>query len=208
MKNDALVSIIGSDVRAILMRIFVTDKDKIFKPKDLSTNLKVTPQVLNDEIKFLLQDGIIRKRKGTERSVGKNKKDKNVEFSGYSFNRNYEYRAILESLVLQTLSIANKSFVRVVGETLGHLDLFVTAGVFSRRSKDSVDMLVVAEKVNPTKMKVVTKELSKLVGKEVRVIYLDTNDFVYRYNLNDKSIRDILDNSPQVHIDGLKIFKE
>ena len=205
MKDDALSIITGNPLRAKLVRLFILEKDVCFHPEDLRINLKATQKDLNKELKSLERDGVIKSKKDYELLEDRKGKTKRVAFTGYIFNRKFLYRAILENLVIQTIPITNRSFVKEISTTVGPLELFVTGGIFSRNARTNADILIVGDSINEERLNKIIKELEKIVGKELRYMAFNTNEFAYRYNINDKLIRDILDNSPQIHIDNIGV---
>ena len=204
MSDDALGLIIGNSLRAKLLRLFITNKDEIFDPKDLKSSLSIQQTVLSKELRQLEKEGIIKKKKSLKIVVDKKDKKKKKEFTGFLFDRKFLYRATLENLILQTIPISTKSFIKAIS-TLGPLDAFITGGIFSRTASSQLDILIAGNDINEDKLKKIVRELEKMVGRKLRYMSLDTNEFVYRYNINDEVIRSLLDHSPQVHIDNIGV---
>ena len=208
MKNndDALISIIGLPVRAKLIRVFILDKDRIFDVSELAKTLKINSTELKEELNALIEDGIIKEKSGAKIVSSKTTdKIKKVNFNGYSFNRKYIYRTILESLVIQTMPIFGKSIIKAISTAAGPLSLLVTSGLFVRKYDSGADILMVGDSIDSDKVFKQVKELEKVLGRELRVLMFSTNEFMHRYNLKDRLIRDVMDTDSQVHVNNLNI---
>jgi hypothetical protein len=69
----------------------------------------------------------------------------------------------------------------------------IITGIFIGRTTDRVDLLVVGDKIKKKEIDRALQHIESVVGREVAYAYFDTEDFLYRLNVKDRLIRDILD---------------
>ena len=65
--------------------------------------------------------------------------------------------------------------------------------IFNLKDNSRVDLLIVGDKIRKNVLTTALKELEAEVGKELSYAVFETDDFMYRVNMYDKFIRDILD---------------
>lgn len=214
MKKDALISIIGNPIRARLIRLFVLNKEAVFDIKELQKTLKVSSARLTVEINDLITDEIVKRQKGIRRIEKKTKtktkkmevKEINESFIGVSFNKKCSFRSILEDLVLHTVPSEKDTLLRQLSQLTG-LKVLVTTGIFVRDNDAIADIMIAGENLDEKEFGKIVNNTEQLVGREFRCAIFDMNDFVHRLNINDRTVRDILDYPHFVHIDRLGLLE-
>ena len=93
--------------------------------------------------------------------------------------------------------------VRILSK-VPNLKVAILSGIFTFQIHSAVDILVVGDSVNRLRLNGVIDSLEKLVGQEVNYTLLSRKEYEYRRILNDRFVRDILDNPHIVLIDNLK----
>ncbi len=91
---------------------------------------------------------------------------------------------------------------------MGALKLVVVAGVFVGEWEGRVDLLVVGDRVDDLMLHRAIRLLESEVGKEIRYTLLTTQEFYYRFNMNDHLVRDVLDFTHRIVFDRLDIGLE
>ncbi len=69
----------------------------------------------------------------------------------------------------------------------------IVSGVFTKNEDSRVDLLIVGDKLNKAKTEEGVKKLEAEIGVELVYAVFTTKDFIYRVNMYDKLVRDILD---------------
>ncbi len=95
----------------------------------------------------------------------------------------------------------------VVGKKLRsipNVKLAVLSGVFTLQPRLPVDILLVGDDMNGTKMLHVLQEIEKLVGMEVNYAAMSAAEYDYRRMMSDRLVRDILDYPHLVIFKNLK----
>ena len=82
---------------------------------------------------------------------------------------------------------------------IGHVELALLTGQFTRDDSSGVDVLVVGD-INQAKMARFIAELEEAEGKELRYVILPLDNFHYRVQINDRFINNLLESKKQVII--------
>lgn len=191
--SSILAKLFDSADRLKLIRLFLLNPDNVFAPKETSTRAKISPQSNKRELNLLSSVGFIHRKKVTlEIPVRGTDKTKKKKIEGWSLDPSFPLLSPLRSLVLDTTPISRGGFLKKLRRT-GTIKLVVLAGIFIQHDDSRVDILVVGEKIKENMIEKVLKEVEAEVGKELIYAVFDTNDFIYRLNICDKFVRDVLD---------------
>jgi predicted nucleotidyltransferase len=175
-----LAKLFGSADRLKIVRLFLLNPEEVLAPKDISNRAKIKPASLRKEIKLLSDISFICKR-----TVKK-------KIKGWALNNSFPLLLPLKELVLDTTPVSRAELLKKM-KRAGQIKLVVLAGIFIRKPNSRVDILIVGDKVRKNILEKVLKEIEAEVGKELGYAVFTTKDFVYRLNIYDKFIRDVLD---------------
>jgi hypothetical protein len=76
---------------------------------------------------------------------------------------------------------------------VGRVKLLLVSGIFIKNKDTRVDLLVVGDKMKRSKIEEEMRKLEAEIGTELTYAIFDTKEFLYRLNMYDKLVRDILD---------------
>lgn len=172
---EILGKILGSLARVKIMRLFLLNQGEGFTSKDISKRSRVNTEVLRKELKLLSTVGFIKKRT----------KD-------YVFNPSFKYGTEMEGLLVNSDTVDNESILEIFKKT-GKVKLIIVSGVFIKNKDSRVDLLIIGDKLKRGKIEEGVKRLEAEIGIELVYAIYDTKEFMYRLNMYDKLIRDILD---------------
>ena len=175
---EILEKILGNGGRVKIMRLFLLNKNKNFKNKDIVRRSRVSPDVVRRELKLLASVDFIKKRSSVS--------------PDWSFNPLFKYAPQFEDLLVRSDSL-NKQKLLDNFKKIGKIKLFLVSGVFIKNDDSRVDLLIVGDKLSKAKIEESIRKLEAEIGAELVYAIFDTKDFVYRLNMYDKLIRDILD---------------
>ena len=157
------------------MRLFLLNRGKAFRSKDIVKRSRVNPDVVRREIRLLASVGFIKKRG-----------------SDWSFNSFFKYASEFEGLLINSDSL-NKETVVDNFKKVGKVKLIIISGIFIKNKDSRVDLLIVGDKMKRGKIDEGIRKLEAEIGAELVYAVFDTKEFIYRLNMYDKLIRDILD---------------
>jgi len=172
---EILGKILGNSARVKIMRLFLLNRNKGFTSKSVVKRSRVNPNAVRRELRLLSSVDFIKKRA----------KD-------WSFNPFFKYSEEFEDLLVRSDSL-NKQTVLDNFKKIGRVKLIIISGVFIKNRDSRVDLLIVGDKMKRGKIEEGIRKLEAEIGAELVYAIFDTKEFIYRLNMYDKLVRDILD---------------
>lgn len=191
---DILEKIFGSSAKVKIMRIFLFNPGVSYDLSSIADRAKVPKGLAGKEIK-ILQDICLIKQKSFTRTVkgkGKNGTAKKKKVRGWLLNDTFSYLQPLQNFLIKTSLLQDKEIIKKISR-IGRIRLLIISGVFIQEWESRVDLLIVGDGLNRTKLESTIKGIEAEVGKELAYAAFETSDFQYRVGMYDKLIRDILD---------------
>ena len=191
----------GSKTRVKLLQLFYSNPNRSFYVREITRKIDEQINSVRRELSNLLSIGII---------VSDNTNNRLY----YEVNQKYEYYAPLQEIfgggVKKSISRKSASTAVAVGDesaavasdlkSVGHIDLAVYTGQFTRDESAGVDFFVVGE-VNPNALQKYVDELEAKEGKSIRYTVMTLSDFQYRQQINDRFAVAIMNAKKQVLVD-------
>ena len=175
---EILEKILGSGARVKIMKLFLLNRGKGFKTKDIAKRSRVSPEVVRREVKLLASVNFIRKRSSLSPE--------------WYFNSFFKYAPEFEELLVRSDTL-NKQTISDNLKNIGRVKLLIISGVFIKSDNSRVDLLIVGDKLKKGEIEKGVRKREALIGMELVYAVFDTKEFIYRLNMYDKLIRDILD---------------
>lgn len=190
--TDALEKLFGSAARVKLLRLFLFNSRQVYTIPDAASRSRVPERTARKELALFSSMGLI-KRSSTRRGSG----------ARFSVNPDFEYFEALQGLLLNAPARAKDIHQRIRGA--GTIKLIIVAGVFAGDWDGRLDVLVVGDRIKEPRLRARMRMLESEIGRELRYAMLSTEDFLYRLNMSDKLIRDVMDYPHRVVFDRLNI---
>ena len=165
----------GSGARVKIMRLFLLNKNKGFTTKDVSKRSRVSPEVARRELRMLSSIGFIKKR-------GEN----------WGYGSLFKYGDAFEELLVRSDTLNTETILNNF-KKVGRVRLVIISGIFIKNHDSRVDLLIVGDKMKKGKIEEGIKKIEAEIGAELVYAVFDTKEFLYRLNMYDKLVRDILD---------------
>jgi DNA-binding transcriptional ArsR family regulator len=172
---EILGKILGNPARVKIMRLFLLNRGKGFTSKDIAKRSRVNPRVVSREIRLLASVGFIKKH--------------TIE---WSFNSFFKYGKEFEELLVRSDTLKTQSILDNF-KKVGHVKLVIISGVFIKSHDSRVDLLIVGDKMKRGKIEEGIRKIEAEIGVELVYAVFETKEFIYRLNMYDKLVRDILD---------------
>ncbi len=172
---EILEKILGNAARVKIMRLFLLNKHKGFSSKEIVKRSRVNPGIVRRELKLLSSVGFIKKRDVS-----------------WSFNFSFKYGEEFEDLLVRSDSL-NRETILDTFKKAGRVKLVIVSGVFIKNDDSRVDLLIVGDKMKRGKIEEGMRKLEAEIGAELVYAIFETKEFLYRLNMYDKLVRDILD---------------
>lgn len=172
---EILGKILGNSARVKIMRLFLLNRGKSFTSKDVIKRSRVNSALVGRELRLLSSVDFIKKR-------AKN----------WSFNSFFKYGAEFEDLLLSSDTLSKQTILNNF-KKIGRVKLFIISGIFIKNHDSRVDLLIVGNKMKRAKIAEGIRKIEAEIGVELVYAIFDTKEFIYRLNMYDKLVRDILD---------------
>ena len=197
---ESLGILFGSLARVKLMRHFLMNPDTKFTVNDLSVRSKISLTILRRELLQFKKANLVKETIiTTTNSRGGVKKLK-----GIMLNPNFQHKKPLSELILENSTLDRGALLRKMKKT-GKLKLLVLSGILTGLTDGRLDILVVGKDIEGKKVDRTIREIEAEIGRELTYAVFDTDDFVYRMNMYDKLIADVLDYPHERLIDLISI---
>jgi hypothetical protein len=177
--SETLETLFGSRAKARLLRFFLQNPNEEYSlaeivKKNMLKNFQIRKEI-NDlrNIKFILE-----------------RKKKRKKF--YFLNREFSFYPELRSLIIKSNVYPQcRSLGKV--KSIGEVKLALISGIFLNYPRSKADMIVVANHVNRSKLKSLMNNLEAEIGKEIRYVLMNGDEFKYRLNMMDHFLLDFLE---------------
>lgn len=186
----------GSKTRVKLLQLFYSNPNRSFYVREITRKIDEQINSVRRELSNLLSIGIITS-------------DTNNNRLYYEVNQKFEYFRPLQEIFGGGVkkSVSKKvvdgdvaSIAEADLKSVGHIDLAVYTGQFTRDDSTGVDFLVVGE-VNPNAMQKYVDQLEAKENKSIRYTVMTLPDFQYRQQIRDRFIVAITQSKKQVLVD-------
>ncbi|MBI5005437.1 MAG: hypothetical protein HZC03_02450 [Candidatus Lloydbacteria bacterium] len=203
---DILSKLFGSTGRIKIMRLFLFNPDTAFENKDIAARSKVSPEQVRREASLLQTIGFIKKKVFIKsRPAASGKKVSRKKVSGYVLNSSFRLLIPLQNLLIHVDPLKKEEIMHRFAHC-GRLKLVVLSGVFIQEVDSRVDMLIVGDALRKRVIEHVMRVIEAEIGKELSYAVLDTKEFLYRFGMYDKFVRDIFDYPHEKIVNKLGVF--
>lgn len=172
-------SLFGSKARARLIRFFILNPGMEFGTIAVSEKTLISRPEVTREITRLAKMKLVieHSRKGKKQ---------------FSVNEEFPFYTELKSLVSK-LNVHAQSQVFRKLKIIGEVKLILISGLFLNYPKSKVDMILVVNNINRTKLKHAIAHLEAEVGKEIRFVLMNSEELHYRLNMLDRFFIEFLE---------------
>lgn len=196
----------GSKTRVKLLRLFYSNPNRSFFVREITRKIDEQINSVRRELSNLLSIGII---------TSDNTNNKLY----YEVNQKYEYYEPLRQIFgggLKPAASAGSTVIDAVDDespaeidlrAIGHVELAVLTGQFTRDNTAGVDILIVGD-VNPNALQKYVDELEAKENKAIRYAVMDLSDFKYRQQIRDRFATAIKQAKKQILVDKHNLLSD
>jgi predicted transcriptional regulator len=185
----------GSKTRVKLLQLFYSNPNRSFYVREITRKIDEQINSVRRELSNLLSIGII---------TSDNTNNKLY----YEVNQKFEYFDPLQQIfgggvkktVKKTADDSAEAIVENDLRAVGHIELALLTGQFTRDETAGVDLLVVGE-VNPNALQKYVDQLEAQENKAVRYAVMSLADFQYRQQIRDRFATAIAQSKKQILVD-------
>lgn len=187
--TDPLIKLFGSHSRLKLLRLFLFNPSQSFTAAEAAARSRVSSSAARSELLNLVASGLLRRAR--------------TKLTRYELNDKFPYLQALKHLLLNTARRGESVPERL--RSAGAIKLIILTGVFVGDVEGGFDMLIAGDRIREGALREKVRSLEAELGRELRYALLTTADFLYRLNMNDKLVRDIMDYPHRIVFDRLDI---
>jgi len=189
----------GSKTRVKLLQLFLSSPNRSFYVREITRKIDEQINSVRRELANLLNVGII---------VSDTTNNKLY----YEVNQSFEHYAALKSIFggSRRFDSGYDDTASTKGtegtlkpdslKTLGHVDLILYTGQFTRDESSGIDVLIVGD-VNNNAIEKYILQLESQEGKEIRYVVMPTKEFNYRRQIKDRFIITVISSKKQIVLD-------
>ena len=157
------------------MRLFLVNRNQNFTSKAVARRSRTSREVVRRELRLLTSIGFTKKRGNS-----------------WSFNPTFKYEAEFEDLLLGS-DILSQEAILDNFKKVGRLKLLIISGIFIKSRDSRADLLIVGDRLKRGRIEEGIRKIESELGGELTYVVFDTKEFLYRLDMYDKLVRDILD---------------
>lgn len=190
----------GSKTRVKLLQLFYGNPNRSFYVREITRKIDEQINSVRRELANLLSIGIISSYTTNNRLY-------------YEVDQKYQYYGPLSAIFGESKVVGEdipastqKDDTKAI-RALGHVDLALFTGKFTRDETAGIDFLLVGD-INQSQLAKYISDLEEKEGKEILYTCLSSSEFQYRLQINDRFISKVMEAKKQVLIDKDNIFSE
>lgn len=186
--SEILEKLFHSKAEVKIIRLFLNNKEDKYSLPEIAEKTKTDMATLRKEIVNLEKAGFALASKKNQKTY-------------FGLNLNFIFLDELERLFFKaTPSSADRIKNRI--QKIGHVKLVLISGALINSDKGRVDILIVGDAINKARLLEFLSDLESEVGRSLRYVYMNNDEFKYRKNMFDKFVIDIIEAPHKVLINN------
>lgn len=201
MSKSILDNLFGSRVRVKLLKLLYRQYPTTFSMSELVMRVQEPVFIVRRELAVIEDISMVKRFKT---GIGPAR-----ERERYGLNPEFDFFDELRDLVLKPSPVETDRLIKRIN-TLGRIKLAVVAGIFVAQPDDltyeaPVDLFIVGDDIEKTKVSKFLKSLESEVGTEIRFGTMERDEFKYRYEMFDRFLRVLLEGPHRKIINKLDV---
>ncbi|MCK4592323.1 hypothetical protein KAT63_02670 [Candidatus Parcubacteria bacterium] len=188
--SEILEKLFHSKAEVKLLRLFLNNPNEECMVSEAAKRSKVNTATARKEINNLAKIKFLTQRKKSGKTY-------------YCANQNFVFYDELKKLIFKA-SPTSADKLASSAMKLGQIRFVLVSGVFLNSEKSKIDILIVGEHVNKSKLKSFLSNIEAEVGKGINYVCMSTDEFRYRKGMFDKFIINIFESPHKILIDRMK----
>jgi hypothetical protein len=193
---DTLAKLFGGQARIKIMRLFLLNS-QAFEIEEVANRSRVTKANARKEVHALSAMGFIKSKIITREGARGAKR----KISAWQLNPSFQYLQSISDLLVNPDLLLQEDLAQRFRQA-GKIKLMIVSGVFIGVEESRVDVLLVGDKLKKNILQQVVKGLEAEIGKELDYVVFDSKEFMYRLEMYDKLVCDVIDRPHQKLIDS------
>lgn len=174
---NELEALFNSKVRPKVLKLFFQNADQVFTSKKVSERCQILSRVAAVELEKLRKINLLLRKT-------------NKRKHSYSLNLKFSFLNELRVIIDKSPFLSIKE-LNLLLKKVGRIKLVVVCGILLKDSRSPADLLIVADKIQKSKIARIVKKIESNVGKEIRWSLMTMKEFNYRTEIHDRFLKDI-----------------
>lgn len=191
-----LERLFGSSARVKIIRLFLLNPETLFSLKEISRRAKVGLDTSRREISLLKNINFIAQKEEKIDELIKLKngkiKNKKKKIQGLRLNSLFPFLQPLKNLLVNAAPVDREKLIKKLN-SIGRIKLIILSGIFTQSEGSKVDLLLAGDSIRRSALERLLRRIEAETGKELTYAVFNTNEFLYRFGMYDRFIRDVLD---------------
>jgi len=196
---ELLGTLMGGTDRVKIMRLFLANPDNAFTEADVRSRSQLRAPMAKRELKILMKIKFI-KPSSFWRGEDKDKQ----RMKGFRLNADFPLLRSIKNLLFNTEPFTRAQIIEMFKGS-GRIKLIIVSGVFTRSEERRMDILIVGDSLRKRTVESAVKKMEAEIGQELNYALFETSEYVYRVDMYDKLVRDVLDYPHEVIVDKLSL---
>lgn len=188
---EILGKLFGSPARVKIMRLFLLSMGDGFEAADIAKRTRIKPEAARREISLLGSASFIRQKSMIKDIKDRKGKTKRKKVKGWFLNADFPQLEIFKVLLIGSELMSGEQ-VASRFKKAGKIKLLAVAGIFIQDKDSRVDLLIVGDSLKRALIDSIVREMESEIGRELVYATFETKEFLYRLNMYDKLVYDIL----------------
>lgn len=203
--DEKLQTLFGSKTRVKLLKLLLSHPENSYYVRELTRILDLQINAIRRELSNLLNIGIIvlNENKNLEKDIHDLKSGKvvqkgitGIERKYYKLNKDFMLYNELKNFFAKLKGLTQETFVHRVKDC-GDISLLILTGIFIKEEESDIDMLMVGE-IDRDELQKIINDFNETLPREINYTVLNTDEFVYRKEVVDKFLYNILQNKNNI----------
>jgi hypothetical protein len=203
-----LEKLFGSSSRIKIIRLFFLNPEILFNTREISRRTKVALPAVRREILLLKNIGFIKQKEEKIDEIIKLKKgkikNKKKKIQGLKLNTFFPFLHPLKNLVINTAPIDKEKLIKILS-SIGRMKLIILSGIFIQSDNSNADVFLVGDSIRRGAMERALRNIEAQIGRELVYAVFSTKEFLYRFGMYDRFVRDVLDYPHEKIVNKLNI---
>ncbi len=206
--DQILEKLFGGEATVKILRLFLFNDNLSLTHDEISAKVRTNGDWTKNALDHLVKIGFLKKRNDTrDIKAKKGEKAKKIKVFVWAINPSFVMTDALRQFFYRANVVSPKTIVSKLNP-VGNLKLVAISGMFLEDSESTLDLLVVGDNLKRTLFEKGIGTIESLLGREIRYAAFETPEFLYRYGMYDRLIRDVFDFKHEKILNKLAIFGE
>ena len=164
-----------------------------FRFETIVSRSQVKKLVVRMELQKLIKLGLIQETLTREEMPSlRGRKARVRKIKAYVTNYSFPFLKELRELFVKASVASREKIFRQIKST-GKIKLAIISGVFIHNDTSRTDLLLVGDDIQKRKLDRFLAETESEIGKSIHHTVMETDEFIYRMDMYDRFLRDILE---------------